>query len=280
MRKKFDHIKSNLMQLIEVLLLAFVIILPFFLDLKDLFQDYLANNPLSPDNLIWYLAITKGKYLASGVLLVFFLILIRKFNREYVMNNHYNITHDYCYVWYWICAKVLGIKKCSLVHVPIHMQFKLVIRCTFNEYPLNDGEYPVVIDEPDPKVSKTNFDAGYSEINIILEDTYIIEDSQIPISKRDLLTIRISRNDGKDRVRHFSPKFIETTMNTVRECKYLPIVNVFATTNPKNTMHIAKRAFALSDRGNIEHLFVFQQKKEKPKNVELRNFEEKKYRIY
>ena len=50
-------------------------------------------------------------------------------------------------------------------------------------------------------------------------------------------------------------------MNEVRKFNRIPVMNVFASTNPMNTKNIAKRVFALGDRGNIDHLYVFQQSK-------------------
>ena len=36
-------------------------------------------------------------------------------------------------------------------------------------------------------------------------------------------------------------------------------LNIFSTTNPKNTFEIVKKAIFLADRGNIKHVYVFQQ---------------------
>lgn len=53
------------------------------------------------------------------------------------------------------------------------------------------------------------------------------------------------------------------------------IINIYATTNPLNTKHIAKRAFGLGNRGNVEHLYVFQQRKDG-----IRRFEEKGKKVF
>lgn len=261
MKKFLDDIKSNIRQVLEIILLITITTAPILVDLRKLFKDYLTSNFLTPDNFIWYTAIAHGKYMASVVLFFFTLWLIRKFNSDYVMNRR-SVYHDYHYLWYWFCAKVLGIKRCNLILVPIYMQFELVTRGTFEEYPLDDDDYPIIDGEPECRVTKKNNTVNYNEINIILEDTYTIKDYQIPESKKKLFTLRISRNDGNSNGRHFSQKFIETTINAVRQFKRVSIANVYATTNPKNTLHIAKRVFALGDRGNIEHLYVFQQEKD------------------
>ena len=52
-------------------------------------------------------------------------------------------------------------------------------------------------------------------------------------------------------------------------------VNVFATTNPMNTINIASRVFKNADRGNIDSLYVYKQK-----NIGGREFESKGKKIY
>ena len=189
--------------------------------------------------------------------------------------NRKRVYHDYCYAWYWLCAKILGIKSCNLVLVPIHMQFKLVIRATFPEYPLDETEYPVVENESESKVSEINQEGSTREINFVLEDTYAIETLQIPKSKQVYRTIKISRNCGPDSSRHFSQKYIEAIIKCIRDLKGQVTVNVYATTNPMNTKHIAKRAFGLGERGNVKHLYVFQQGKDG-----RRRFEEKGRKVF
>lgn len=274
MKKVFDDIKSNERQIVEIVVLVVVAIVPFYIDLRVLFKDYLESNPLSPDNFVWHTAITYGKYVASVIFFFLILLVIRKSSNDFVMNRR-NEYHDYGYAWYWSCAKVLGIKKCNLILVPIYMQFKLVIRGTFDEFPLNEDEFPVIDNEPDCNVTIINADASGDEINLILEDTYPIVDKQIPKDKRGLQTIKISRNYGNTNGRHFSQKFIEATINAVRGIKRVTVINIFATTNPLNTQHIAKRVFALGGRGNVEHLYVFQQV-----NSGKRIFKSKGHNIY
>jgi len=272
--KVFDCLKSNERQLLQIVVLVIATIAPLFVNLRDLFKDYLESNPLSPDNFVWYIAITRGKYVASVIVFFLSLWIIRKSNSDFDMNKR-NVYHDYCYVWYWFCAKVLGIKKCNLVHVPIYMQFKLVIRGTFDEFPLDEDEFPIMDNEPECNVLIINEDAYGDEINLILEDTYAIKEIQIPKTKRGLYTIKISRNNGTTNGRHFSQKFIEATINAVRGIRQVTVINIFATTNPMNTKHIAKRVFALGGRGNVEHICVFQQA-----GSDKRIFSSKGHKIY
>jgi hypothetical protein len=253
-----DRVKDNLDQLIEILLLIACMVLPLFVDVQGMFGDYLKNNYLTPNNIIPYLSIKGGKYVLAIVLTFFCLLEIWKHNKEFTMNKK-NIYHNYSYFWYWFCAKVLGIKKCSLILVPIYMQFKLVIQSTFEDYPLDQEDYPVIDDETDIKMTKTNWSGNKSEVNLIFEDTYNINLNQIPCEKRNLPTIKISRNDGSTNGRHFSQNFIESIINETRGLRSDVRVNVYATTNPMNTYNIAKRVFKNATRGNIAELYVFQQ---------------------
>lgn len=274
MKKIFEWISSNERQVIEFGVLVGATAIPFFIDLHELFNDFLSESPLSPDNFFWQIAITKGKGLAAIIFFYAVLRLIRRANKDFTM-NHKHLYHDYSYAWYWVCAKVLGIRKCGLEHVPINMQFKLVLRGTFAEYPLEEAKYPSINNESECQVSITNPDVASSEINMIIEDTYSIENRQIPESKQCLKTITITRNDGKDHDRYFSQQLINAVINSARNIGGESTINIFSTTNPLNTKHIASRAFGLGERGNIAHLYVFQQEKDG-----TRKFEPDGFKIY
>lgn len=274
MKKLYENISSNGRQILETVALILAILAPWMFNLQEIFKEYLANHPISPDDFYWQIAIRMGGAVASIVFFIAALIVVRKFNKEFIMNRK-RVYHDYCYAWYWFCSKILGIKSCDLVLVPIHMQFKLVIRATFQEYPLDETEYPTVESESESIVSVMNQERLDKEINLILEDTYVIEWGQIPKSKQEYKTIKISRNNGADNSRHFSQKYIDTIIKCVRGLKGNVLINVYATTNPMNTKHIAKRVFGLGERGNVNHLYVFQQS-----NDEKRCFEEKGIKIF
>lgn len=268
---------SNARQLIELAILIAIVVVPLLYNLPAVFEAYLAENQLSPDNFFIYLAIKKGNGIASFILLLIAWYYIRKANSddEFIMNQQY-VYHNYPYWWYCFCAKILNIKKCNLILVPTFMQFKLVIRSTFREYPLNEEDFPTIDgQESDVKVTISNTDKQNDEINIILEDTYKISISQLPSRKRSIRTIKISRNDGINVGRHFSQAYINTVINQIRKLDQKVTINIFSTTNPLNTIHIARRAFGLGNRGNINHLYVFQQSNEGD-----RVFEKEGHKIY
>ncbi len=269
-----NWVEDNSEQLFELLILIVCIVLPLFVDIQGMFEDYLKNNYLTPDNVVPYLTIKGGRYLLSVVLTFSCLLVIRKHNKEVTMNKK-NLYHQYNYFWYWFCAKILGIKKCSLILVPIYMQFRLVIRSTFEDYPLDQSDYPVIDDETNIKTTKLNWSRNPSEINMILEDTYQIDIKQIPDEKSNLPTIKISRNDGSSTVRHYSRKFIDRVNDETRGLSNGVRVNVYATTNPMNTYNIAKQVFKIANRGNLAELYVYQQE-----STESRLFVSKGKKIY
>ena len=74
---------------------------------------------------------------------------------------------------------------------------------------------------------------------------------------------------------HYSKKLVAIVSSEIRNLPDDIIVNLFATLNPMNAFYISKGAFAMADRGNIKHLYVYQQRS---KNG--RYFDEKRKKIY
>lgn len=271
-------IKANFRQVGEIIALVIVAFGVYILDISSLFKNYLMEYELKPEigNIILYYLLNIGNIGFLVVLLGGLLKIFREFNKDFIMNSS-NVYHDYPFFWYWFCARILGIKKCNLILVPIYMQFKLVIEDIFNEYPLDEADFPVIKDEVDSAVEKINtgMDMELSEMNLILEDTYVIELRQIPFSKKNLPTIKISRNINNNHTRHFSPNFIQKISEEIRKLPQINRINIYATTNPMNTLRIIRTTFKMADRGNVDHIFVYQQE-----NKGIRVFCEKGYKIY
>ena len=142
------------------------------------------------------------------------------------------------------CAKVLGYTKCNLKLVPIYLQFELVMNDTFAEYDVGtDDDYPIIENE-EIKIDKLNWNQVSQEINLVLEDTYPITKSQLPVLKKALSTIRIVRK-RPDQARYYSPQFVAKIVDEIRKLpSNVNTVNVFATTNPKHTKQIAGDAWS------------------------------------
>lgn len=276
LNKIFNFIKDNCLQIVEIIVLIIVCCLPYFIDIKSIFQKYLSeeDHP-TPENAIYYLTIEKGSFFISIALFIAALIAIRKYNHDKEkMANRANCYHNYPFIWYLFCAKFLNIEKCNLILVPIFMQFKLVSRSVFNQFPLIESDYPIE-ENKTIKIDKKRVAANIREVNIILEDTYPISNNQIPTTKKNLPTIKISRNDGNDFGRYFNQDFIKNIINEVRKLPQDITINVFATTNPMHTVNIVRRVFVIGDRGNIKRLYVFQQSR-----TGNRVFEAKGRKIY
>lgn len=275
MRKLLMKIKDNAIQIVELLIILCVLSLPSMIDVQGMFNHYVTSNTIDPDNVFFILLLGCSNKIIGVVLSFVTLWSIRKYNFEKVTMNRINTYHAYSYLWYWFSAKILNIRKCDLKKVPPYIQMKIIINNVFDEFPMDDNDYPE--DEVEVKFEKKNFKNGSvpKEINIIIEDTYPIEYRQLPHSKSTLPTLKVYRVRGSDLSRYFSPKLVGMVSSEVRKLPEDITVNVFATLNPKNMMYIAQGAFAMADRGNIIHLYVFPQK-----SGNGRHFSDKGKKIY
>lgn len=273
MKSFFRKLKTNIRPIMQVLSLLLVGIMPSLLNVVNIVaeQPKLTASQNWIDyffNFVW----TKGNIAIGLFFVVSVMIAIRKMNKGYMFNKGVEYK-NYPYIWYWICAKILGYTQCNLVLVPIYMQFKLVIRDVFNDYYCGNLSNK---DDDTISVDRTNMNNVADEVNLIISDTYPINHEQIPILKRMKPTIFLSRDNDLDSNRYFSKELIKTVVNEVRNLPpSLRKVNIFATTNPQNTMHIVQDAFKLGERGNIELITVFKQNKNG-----LRSFKEKGVVVY
>lgn len=228
------------------------------------------RQPSGMEGLLTNILVIRFGSIAVSVLGIIFVIWkIHDINKEYILfqKEHY---HQYPYIWFCFCAFILGFKKCNLIGVPIYLQFRLSMQHVFAEYPLDANIFSQV-DAEEINVMDSN-DRELNEVNFIFEDTYRIDASQIPAEKRSLYTVKISRNHGTSGERHYSPNFINIIENQVRSLPNIKRANVFATTNPKNNIYIASGAFKSGGRGNIEHLYVYQQEITGNKNFNLKGY--------
>ena len=261
MKKAKQVLNNNSTQIIETFILIISVLGPFVFNIADKFLPYLKITTIDPENVTAYLTVRNGDWAIATVLFFIILWRIRDYNKDRTMRCS-SVYGNYPYAWYWYCAKILGYRNCDLVRIPIYMQFMLVVRSTFDGYPLDENDYPPIENEDDSKIERTNTAASIKEINIIVEDTYVINNNQIPKDKRECYTIRIQRDQADRKTRHFSEKLIEAVTEAVRDLPDGVTVNLFASTNALNSKNIAKRAFSLWERGNVVHLYVFQQRKD------------------
>lgn len=250
---------ANIRPICQIAGLFIVLLLPSLLDVTQEVEEQpklTASQDLK--DYILYLVWNKGNVAIGIFLFVLALFIIRKWNKNYMFNKG-DAYKNYPYFWYWMCAKILGYTECNLILVPIYLQFKLVIRDTFSKYycgELEKKQNDIV------SVTKKNFSNVSDELNMIIADTYPLQENQMPRGKRLKPTIIISRDNAVDHNRYNSPELVQKVVNEVRNLPpSIKKVNVYATTNPQNTMKIAQDAFKLGERGNLDLITVFQQKR-------------------
>lgn len=274
MKIVIDKMKESSCSILQIVLLLVSFFLPIMADVSHWIEFFFQKSEINFETAKYYILLKIGNFGIGIVFMLFLLFQIRKTNKEKLFNTM-NVYHNYPYIWYWICANVLGYVKCNLKLVPVYMQFKLVLNDTFSNYDMGtECDYPTIENE-EIKLNKVNWNPEFQEINLVLADTYPITRTQLPVSKVTLPTLVIARKRS-DQSRYYSPQFVAKTVDEVRRLpRNTTIVNVFSTTNAKHTKQIAGDAFKLAERGNIKKLVVFQQS-----NKGVRKFEEKGRVIY
>lgn len=273
MKSIYKKIVANIRPIAQIIGLVLVFLLPSLMNVSGKVEKQPELNA-SQDfkDYIFYFLWEKGNIAIGIFMFVLALFLVRKWNKEYMFNRG-DEYKNYPYFWYWICAKFLGYSECNLILVPIYMQFRLILRDTFCKYYC--GELDKKIDDI-ISVQKLNFVEISNEVNIIISDTYPLQENQIPISKRSKPTIIISRDNAVDHNRYDSPELVQNVVNEVRNLPTnIKKMNIYATTNTQNTRKIVQNAFKLGERSNIDLITVFQQKRS-----DNRKFEKKGKVVY
>lgn len=252
-------IRDWILPVMQTAILVVSLVIPFIFDVASKIQMLFVSTPVNFDTAQYYYLMKMG----NGVIGIAFMLFItlpvlRRCNYKKLLNTG-ELYHDHCYAGYWFCSKVLGYNKCSLVRVPIAMQFKLVIRDTFAEYDYGQDNDYRDIDNEDIEITCPS--TGYtSTVNLVLADTYPVTQSMLPACTSSLSTIWIQRDNKKDSVRCFSKKFHESVQNTVRQ---LPNnvcgINLYPTLNPKHSYWIARNVFKMGGRSNIGTLKIYSQ---------------------
>lgn len=242
---------------LQLLSLCICFVFPKLVNLSEIIRTILGGQKPNFETVKYYYLMILGNWVI-GLLLALYVLFnfIRKSNKETILNKG-NVYHKHNYAWYWICSKILGYDKCNLVLVPIQMQFKLVLRDTFKEYPFNEGMFPNECCQVN--VTTKNENNQSNKFTLIIEDTYPIKDIQIPERYLNMYLIRITRLSDKIGKRVYCEEFIDSIVEEIRLLPEDSIVNIFATTNPKNTYEISKKGFFLAERSNIAKVNVFQQ---------------------
>ena len=261
-------------ELVQIIFLFICVVFPSFVNLAEIIRTILGGATPTIENAKYYYLMISGNWTIGSIIALYVLLhIIRKSNKEKILNKG-NLYHDKPYWWYWFCSKVLGYEKCNLILVPIHTQYKLVLRDTFEEYPFNESKFPKqeCKIEVNRNLRKEKFSS--KEINFIIQDTYPIYEKQIPLDFRERNSISIKRYSNQFGERVYSKELIDTITEEIRSLNDGMTLNIFSTTNPKNTYEIIKNSIMLAERGNIKHVNVFQQH-----NEGEREFYNKPYKI-
>lgn len=260
MKKLVGKIVDSGRPIFQIILLIASLFLPMVVNLSEIIRTLFGGQSPDFSTAKYYYLMQSGNW-TMGILLVVIVLFkyIRESNKDKMLCNG-NIYHDYSYCWFWFCSKILGYKSCNLILVPIAMQYKLVIRDTFEKYPIPNKSFTEK--ELNVIVENYNEDAENTmEVNLILEDTYPITKEQIPESKKLLRTIKIKHDRKDDVSRIYNRNFVKEICKVVRALPENVIVNIYSTTNPKHNFEIAKQAFSLANRGNLKELYISARKR-------------------
>lgn len=271
-----DKIRSNDRQCLEILLLALGVIFYCCFDVWGFLIQQMDDASLIEKTII-YILFNAGPWISGILLLLAGCMMLRRCNKDYIMNTA-DAYHDYPYWWYWLCAKVLGINRCSLIRVPIHMQFKLILNATFSQYTPEKDSFSEIENEGGATIGGIGEAKPNDNVVLILEDTYLIDEKrQLPekVSGYPFLKVSRYRRIATDHNRYCSRIFADTVHNEVEKLPENITIHLFSTLNPCNLEQIASDVFKRGGRSNVQHLIVYQQSKD-----DDRHFEDKGYKIF
>ena len=245
-------------ELMQILILFICLIGPTMFNLAGIIKMLLGEASPTLENAKYYYLMLSGNGTIGILFAVYVLIWIRKSNKHKLFNSG-NIYHNKPYWWYWLCSKILGYQKCNLILVPISTQYKLILRETFEEYPFGDSDFPQRNCQIDVKKSSEKSEFINGDVSLIIEDTYPILPNQIPSRFISTNFIWVRRESLRLGERVYSEELVNVIIEEIRGLGDDITLNIFSTTNPKNTFEIVKKVIFLADRGNINHVYVFQQ---------------------
>ena len=261
--KKIDGLR----QYFELLIITLVTLSPFFINFNDLIYNKWKligesqKAAFSIREIFISFLLQTNKPITSVLFFIIAIFVSSKLNKDIILNSG-NQYHRHSYLYYWLCSHILRIKSCSLIRIPIYMQFLLINRDTFTNYDFGESELYKEIEEELIETKKINItNENYTKwINVVISDTYQIEDGILPSSVLSNSTIIIQRkNNEVDKTRVYSHPLITTVRNCINTIGGKHSLNIFATTNAKNTYYLVNNVFKAAGRDNIEQLRVYSQ---------------------
>lgn len=199
-------------------------------------------------------------YLISILILFILLNFFKKQNANKLFNSNGNIYYDFYYPLFWISSKVLGYEKLQLAGIPLHLQYKLVLRGTFPQIIPDFWENHYDISEVSENVSLvcSNENNVSKQVNLIISDTYFIKNEELFVEYLNLPTIRVTSKLVSRRF--LNKELVQKTreaMQIVRSKGYAEI-NVFSTANPQNNLNIINSSFRFFGRFSDAKVYVVQ----------------------
>ena len=220
------------------------------------------------DNLETYNKKDISKVVIGLILAYLVLTIIRNNNKEGVFNNS-NIYYDINYASFWIAAKVLGYTKVSLMNVPIYLHYIICFKGDFQNVEYIDTEE---IDKP-VSVKITNDNRQGKTINILIKDTYDIEDRMLPKEVVNSPMIIIDNYINTDGQRLYNKNLQKKKKKQIDYySRFYTKVNIFATTNTQTSKAIIDYCFKNAGRTGFNEVYVYKQERN-------RNFVDRK-RVY
>lgn len=255
--KIFEKIKDGRVCFLETLFLCSAFCLPHVFNLQAHLQGYTVD-PTGFFQVIWNYALQHGNTQLGLFLSLIMFVAIRKKNEYVELNTERNIYHDWPLVYYWYCSRVLGIKKCWVVGVPIPRQIQIFLRGYYRKENLLFDN--ISSDNKDVKTTVQNY--GFDDTLLILQDTYKIKKEQYPpdLPKERLRVISID-NCLTQGNRQYNKQFVLEVMKQVKALPERTTLYIAATTNPKHNIELAEKVFSVAERSNIKSLYVYQQER-------------------
>ena len=252
------------LMLFQIILLFIPIVLGLTYNIQNLFFSVINfwGDSTSLELLISsYISNGRVVSLICGVLISLIIYKgIVSFNAQRYFNKG-NKYLTYGYWFYWIAANIFRFEKISLVNLPIYMQYLLVINETF---PVLEADQSFISEESSIKEIEVEIkkimevDSG-KQLNLVLIDTYEINQNELPLTKIGLPTIILKSVNQVDGNRTTNPEFIKKVReNTNYYSRKFKRINIFSTTNTNHTKAIAKQCFQNSGRTGFKEVVVYQ----------------------
>ncbi|MFW7366940.1 hypothetical protein [Vagococcus fluvialis] len=212
------------------------------------------------------LAIEMLRYLNLNItylfsVLIFFLVMnfFKRQNKGKLFNSNSNMYYNFYYPIFWIASNILGYDLVQLAGIPLHMQYKLILRGTFTSI-----KPDIWVDHYDTKSKLSVISISDikkrdpKKINFIISDTYKVKNNEIEKEYRKNSVISISSGNSDSRyINDDLVQSVRSAFQLVRKNNFDEIY-IFSTANPQNNLNIVNSTFRFFGRFVNFKIFVVQ----------------------